>query len=64
MQERIVDEQDLLERFYKADCGVINEYSSNIEKDTKELHALVRDYANRRGLSSAFVVDPSWWDTD
>lgn len=48
--EKIRDEQDLLERYWRAGLSIIWEYSDSIEKDSKELEERIKEYAERRDL--------------
>lgn len=48
----IEDHQDLLEKYYQAEMGVISEYSGNYEYDIAELSRVVTEYASRMGLES------------
>jgi len=53
--DNILDHQDLLERFYKSERGIIHEFSSRIAEDRIELIEILTKYATEQKLSSTFL---------
>ena len=51
----ILDDQDLLEKYYRSKKVVIGEYSSSIQADTDDLISSINEYARLYGLSTEFL---------
>jgi hypothetical protein len=55
MNRMILNEQDLLEKYYKAERTCINEFHSNIGKGMRDLIKEVAEYAEKWDLTTEFV---------
>lgn len=53
--DSILDFQDLLEKYYRAEIGVISEYSGSIQEDRVDLMEAVDEFARFYGLSAEFL---------
>jgi hypothetical protein len=57
----IESHQDLLEKYFSAERGVISEYSVNIEGDTEQLYQEVKRYAEANGLQPPERPRNGWY---
>jgi len=56
----IRDEQDLLERYFLSEKGIIGEFSGDIARDDRELSLGIENYAQRKGLNAEFAEFDPW----
>lgn len=55
--DKIKDHQELLDRYYQAETGLVWEYSNSIPREIKEVQEQVKEYAQRNGLHTDFIKE-------